>query len=94
MDNLIISKKTARKFLVAYHGLDRYSKMGKESAIMNYFHKVGSLQFDPLDICGKNAELVLQSRIRNFKPENLYRENENKLYNLRWRWYTTLPGRL
>jgi len=73
MDNLIISNKVARRFLVAYHGLDRYSKLGKEQAILDYFRKVGSIQFDPLDICGKNAELVLQSRIRDFKPAALYK---------------------
>lgn len=68
-----ISQKTARRFLVAYHGLDRYSDSGREKSILNYFRKVGSVQFDPLDICGRNAELVLQSRVRNFRPSDLYK---------------------
>ena len=71
MDKMHITQSQARKFLVAYHGLDRYGSGSKENAIMKYFQKVGSVQFDPLDVCGKNAELVLQSRIRNFKPRDL-----------------------
>jgi len=78
MEKLTISRSQAAKFLVAYHGLDRYSSRGKEKAILEYFNKVGSVQFDPLDICGKNAELVLQSRIRNFRSPDLYELLYNK----------------
>ncbi|MDA3812396.1 MAG: winged helix DNA-binding domain-containing protein [Spirochaetaceae bacterium] len=79
MDILTITKSQAKKFLVVYHGLDRYNTIGKERAITEYFQKVGSVQFDPLDICGKNAELVLQSRIKDFKPADLH----NLLYKKR-----------
>ncbi|MBI9099035.1 MAG: YcaQ family DNA glycosylase [Spirochaetaceae bacterium] len=73
MEKIRITQALARKFLVAYHSLDRYSPYGKEKGILEYFQKAGSVQFDPLDICGKNAELVLQARIRNFRPSDLYR---------------------
>lgn len=79
VDKKIVTQKTARRFLIAWHGLDRYAAGSKENAILDYFGKVGSIQFDPLDICGKNAELVLQSRVRNFKPRDLY----NLLYKKR-----------
>ena len=79
MDILTITPGQARKFLVAYHGLDRYSTYGKERSIMDFFQKVGSVQFDPLDVCGKNAELVLQSRVKKFRPSDLY----NLLYKKR-----------
>jgi uncharacterized protein len=79
MEKLTVTMAQARRFLVAYHGLDRYSSKGKENAIREYFTKVGSIQFDPLDICGKNAELVLQSRVRGFRSSDLY----NLLYKKR-----------
>lgn len=79
MEKIKISRSQAAKFLVAYHGLDRYSSGGKEKSILEYFNKVGSIQFDPLDVCGKNAELVLQSRIGNFRSSDL----KNLLYKKR-----------
>ncbi|WP_339835506.1 crosslink repair DNA glycosylase YcaQ family protein [Paenibacillus sp. FSL R7-0272] len=38
---------------------------------MEFTRQVGCLQYDPIDICGKNAELVLQSRIRGFSKNML-----------------------
>ncbi len=30
------------------------------------------MQFDPIDVCGKNHELVFQSRVENFRKSDLY----------------------
>jgi len=38
---------------------------------MQYFKRVGCVQYDPLNVVGRNADLVLQSRINNYKPEML-----------------------
>ncbi|MCA0386338.1 MAG: winged helix DNA-binding domain-containing protein [Firmicutes bacterium] len=67
-----ISKSDARKFLLTKHHL--YGKKvlrGKED-ILAFIRQVGCLQYDPIDVCGKNAELVLQSRIKNFLKSDLY----------------------
>jgi uncharacterized protein YcaQ len=32
----------------------------------------GCIQYDPVDVCGKNSELVLQSRVKGFTKEMLY----------------------
>jgi uncharacterized protein len=32
---------------------------------------VGSVQFDPIDICGRNADLTLQSRVKNYEKKLL-----------------------
>jgi len=79
MNKITINPIQARKFLVAYQGLDRFNKTNKEKSILEYFKKVGSIQYDPLDICGKNGELVLQARIKDFKPGDLH----NLLYKKR-----------
>jgi len=71
-DHLSMSKEEARNFLFIKHGLmgdKRY--IGKEG-VMAFINDVGCIQFDPIDVCGKNSELVLQSRIEGFKKEMLY----------------------
>lgn len=66
-----ITKAQARRFLLMYHGLwTKPAFKGKEGILM-YFRRVGCVQFDPLNIVGFNHELVLQSRIKGFKPEML-----------------------
>jgi len=53
------------------HGLlGEHQYVGK-SGVMEFTRQVGCLQYDPIDICGKNAELVLQSRIRGFSKNML-----------------------
>ena len=34
--------------------------------------QAGCIQFDPVDVCGKNAELTLQSRVKGFKKSMLW----------------------
>ena len=33
--------------------------------------QAGCIQYDPVDVCGKNAELTLQSRVKGFKKQTL-----------------------
>ena len=66
-----ISKEEARAFLVAYQGLtDSSSSMGA-NGILEFIKKVGCIQYDPLNIIGRNTDLVLQSRVMDYKPEML-----------------------
>lgn len=67
-----ITKQDARKFLLTKHHLyGKKSISGKED-ILTFIRQVGCLQYDPIDVCGKNAELVLQSRVKNFSKNDLY----------------------
>lgn len=73
-----LTKRQARQFLLLKHGLvGEYRFIGKQG-IMDFVRQAGCIQFDPIDVCGKNAELVLQSRIKGFtKPmldELLYQD--------------------
>lgn len=47
-------------------------------SVYDFVEQAGCIQFDPIDVCGKNAELVLQSRIEDFSKtmltELLYEE--------------------
>lgn len=61
----------ARRFLLLKQGLlGDYRFFGKEGALA-YIRQAGCIQFDPVDACGKNAELTLQSRVKGFKKKML-----------------------
>jgi hypothetical protein len=48
-------------------------KFTKEKGVCEYIKQAGCIQFDPIDVCGKNAELVLQSRVEGFSKDMLYK---------------------
>ena len=74
-----ISKKDARRFLVRHQHLDDYSPLYGKEGVLEYVKKVGCIQYDPLNIVGRNADLVLQSRISDYNLEML----ESLLYEER-----------
>ncbi len=67
-----ISKDIIQKYLAVYHHLDESGQLHGKNGILEYIKKVGCVQFDPLNVVGYNSELVLQSRIVDFKKEDLY----------------------
>jgi uncharacterized protein YcaQ len=71
MKAINITKAAARQFLLEYQGLGGKHTFSGKQGIYDYIKKVGCIQFDPLNIVGHNHELVLQSRIKGFKPEQL-----------------------
>lgn len=69
---ITLTNLQARQFLLLKHGLiDDYKFTGKQG-VLDFVRQAGCIQFDPLDICGKNAELVCQSRVEGFTKEMLY----------------------
>lgn len=73
-----LTGRQARRFLLLYHGLlGAHRFVGKQGAL-DYVRQAGCIQFDPVDVCGKNAELTLQSRVKGFRKamlaELLYRD--------------------
>lgn len=69
---IIISKEEARGFLVSYHNLNRIEAFEGMEGVLKCFNRIKSIQYDPLDVVGKNPDLVLQSRVAGYKPELLY----------------------
>ena len=63
---LTLTNKQARQFILLKHGLlGAHKFIGKQGAL-EFVRQAGCIQFDPVDSCGKNAELTLQSRVKNF----------------------------
>ncbi len=75
-----LTKVEARRFILAHQGLRTASPLTGKNGILEMITRLGCIQFDPLDIVGRNPELVLQSRISGFRPallrELLYRERQ------------------
>ena len=66
-----ITRLCARQFILAKQGLiGSYRFIGKGGAC-GYVRQAGCIQYDPVDVCGKNAELTLQSRVKGFKKTML-----------------------
>ncbi len=66
-----ITKQQAWEFILAKQGLTgAYRFTGKDGAYA-FINQAGCIQYDPVDVCGKNAELTLQSRVKGFRKEML-----------------------
>ncbi len=79
MKKITMSKGELRKFLVMYQGLSSPKSFKGEEGIKNFINRVGCIQYDPLNMVGRNADLVLQSRVEDYNPMML----ETLLYNKR-----------
>lgn len=62
----------ARRFLLLKHGLLGGHRFTGKQGALDFIRQAGCIQFDPVDACGKNAELVLQSRVKGFQKDDLY----------------------
>mgnify|MGYP000982290388 FL=1 len=67
------TNKQARHFILLKQGLIGDYKFTEEQGICDYIKQAGCIQFDPIDVCGKNSELVLQSRVEGFSKDMLYK---------------------
>ena len=69
---ITITRQQARQFILARQGLiGAWRFIGKDGAL-DFVRRAGCIQYDPVDVCGKNAELTLWSRVRNFRKEMLW----------------------
>ena len=63
-----MSAATARRFLVMRHLLAPPRSLPAEPAsVMTVVDRIGSLQFDPIDVAGRNHDLTLLSRVRGYR---------------------------
>ncbi len=59
---LHISREEARRFLALYHF--------KQADLKGVIDRLGTVQYDPLNPVGRNADLVLQARIPGYQVDN------------------------
>ena len=65
-----ISRAVARRFLVVRHLLaPPRSLPGAEESVLAVVDRLGSLQFDPLEVAGRNHDLVLHARVAGYRRD-------------------------
>lgn len=69
----IYEKHQICNFLVAYQHLCDETNLESTDSIIEYIQKVGCIQYDPLDVVGRNPDLVLQSRCSCYKKGDIER---------------------
>jgi uncharacterized protein YcaQ len=72
MDMIVLTKQQARQFLLMKQGLIGDYKFAGKQGVLEFVRQAGCIQYDPIDVCGKNAELVLQARVKGFTKQMLY----------------------
>jgi uncharacterized protein YcaQ len=65
--SISISNTDARRFMLSHHCLWPPRNLGGKTGILDYIRLVGSIQFDPINVVGRNPDLVLQSRVKNYR---------------------------
>ena len=70
---ITISNKTARHFLLNHHFLLPPRNLSLDQIISQIFSRLGCIQFDSINVVGRNADLVLQSRVQNYQESILDR---------------------
>jgi uncharacterized protein YcaQ len=64
-----VAAHAARRFLVARHMLaPARSVDGGRDGVLEVYRRLGSIQFDPLAVAGRNHDLVLHARVADYDP--------------------------
>ena len=74
-----VTAEEARRFLVARHFLAPARSLTGLDGVLEVFRKLGSIQFDPIAVAGRNHDLVLHARVAGYEPawcDELYERRE------------------
>jgi len=80
--SVVLDPSHARRFLLLHQRLLPPRRLAGTSGVLGLFEHIGCIQYDPIDIVGRNPDLVLQSRIRRYRPTLLDRlmHKEHRVY--------------
>jgi uncharacterized protein len=68
---MVLEPSHARRFLLVHQRLLPPRRLEGADGVMDLFRHLGCIQFDPIDIVGRNPDLVLQSRVGGYRPSLL-----------------------
>lgn len=80
----LYSREEARHMLCRYHNLDDAESLSGEIGVETIMRRIHSIQYDPLNVVARNADLVLQARVKDYK--------ESFLYNLLYKEHRMVDG--
>lgn len=68
----LYSQKEARHLICRYHNLDGVETLCGKAGAEKIMQRIHSIQYDPLNVVARNADLVLQARVKDYKEQDLY----------------------
>ena len=68
----LYSREEARHMLCRYHNLDGAETLCGKTGVEKIMQRIHSIQYDPLNVIARNADLVLQARVSDYKESDLY----------------------
>jgi len=68
---ITLTDRQARQFVLLKQGLLGEHKFIGKQGVLDFIRQAGCVQFDPVDVCGRNADIVLNSRIKGYNKEML-----------------------
>lgn len=72
MDAIHLTQAQARRFFLSHQRLLPPRSLEGKAGLLEFFKRVRCVQFDPIDVTGRNHELVLQARVKGFSTPMLY----------------------
>jgi uncharacterized protein len=68
---ITLTNRQARQFMLLKHGLlGEHKFIGKQGAL-DFVRQAGCIQYDPVDVCGRSADIVLNSRVKGYTKKML-----------------------
>lgn len=71
MASIQITNEQVRRYMLLKAGLIGEKQRDGKAGVMDFIRSVACLQFDPIDSCGRSADITLQSRVKNYKKSDL-----------------------
>lgn len=68
---ITLTNRQVRQFLLLKHGLLGEYKFVDKQGVLDFVRQVGCVQFDPVDVCGRSADITLNSRVKGYTKEML-----------------------
>ncbi|MCB2291550.1 winged helix DNA-binding domain-containing protein [Clostridium sp. CS001] len=80
----IYEKQQICNYLITYQHLCDDAMLESTDSIVEYIRKVGCIQYDPLNVVGRNPDLVLQSRCSCYRKGDIekYLYSDRALYDV------------
>lgn len=66
-----LTNRQARQFVLLKQGLLGEYRFEGKAGTLAFIRQAGCIQFDPVDVCGRNPDLVLNARIKDFNNDQL-----------------------
>ena len=68
---ITLTNRQARQFILLKQGLLGEHKFTGKQGVLDFVRQAGCVQFDPVDVCGRSADIMLNSRVKDYTKEML-----------------------